>query len=518
LLITTAQELQDINLGLSGSYELGNDIDCSAIPNFIPLGNNVDGPFSGIFDGKNHQIKNVHMNISAATLYGGLFGIVSNTTIKNTEVTIDVESIHDFTGGLIGVVIGPTIVENCRTYGRVQGWDYTGGLIGNSAVAFLTVRNCFSDGTVSGHDYVGGLIGLGAKKANIVLCFTTNTVTGRQYTGGLFGLIATNVVNTPVFISKCYTSTYVQCLDEYAGGFSSGLHGLALSSKVSVENSYSMGIIENIVLTMTRAGGCAGYLSDFASSTNVYSTCKIISMGSFIGGLFGSKELTSTTTSCYWDTQSSGQATSASGTGEPTFLMKIQSIYIGWYFANIWIIDSNYNYGYPCLRGMPCFPFLYNGVWITTPTVLRNLAIAWGITESILWESSIPGIPGYSGGVPTVNLTAVVTNPATFIHETSGTLNGTLVSDDGSPCTVWFEYGITSSYGSTSQKLEGKTTGNTFSLSISCGTGKVIHYRAVASNAKGTVYGSDMNLSSLSFLGPVTMVGDEDLFIGDEEE
>jgi hypothetical protein len=119
------------------------------------------------------------------------------------------------------------------------------------------------------------------------------------------------------------------------------------------------------------------------------------------------------------------------------------------------------------------------------------------------------------GVVP--NLTGVVTNPATGVTENAATLNGLIANDYGSPCTVWFEYGLTSAYGAKTTDQYGKLTGESFYARIGVGEGKVVHFRAVASNRYGMVHGSDMSFSSLSSLGPVGFVSEEDLLLGWEE-
>lgn len=126
---------------------------------------------------------------------------------------------------------------------------------------------------------------------------------------------------------------------------------------------------------------------------------------------------------------------------------------------------------------------------------------------------------GGGGGSPIygVNYTSVATLGATSIRESGAVLNGLLVNDNGSPCTVWFEYGLTSAYGTKSVDQYGKLTGETFYTSIGMGEGKAIHYRAVATNRHGTVYGSDMSFSSLSSLGPVGFASLEDLLLAEED-
>jgi hypothetical protein len=46
----------------------------------------------------------------------------------------------------------------------------------------------------------------------------------------------------------------------------------------------------------------------------------------------------------YWDTQTSGQATSAGGTGKTTAQMKKQATFVGWDFTSVWRISENLSY------------------------------------------------------------------------------------------------------------------------------------------------------------------------------
>ena len=59
--IRTAQELDSIRNNLSGKYILMNDIDLGEYENWVPIGTKKQ-PFSGIFDGNNHSIKNLNIN------------------------------------------------------------------------------------------------------------------------------------------------------------------------------------------------------------------------------------------------------------------------------------------------------------------------------------------------------------------------------------------------------------------------------------------------------------------------
>ena len=90
----------------------------------------------------------------------------------------------------------------------------------------------------------------------------------------------------------------------------------------------------------------------------------------------------------------------------------------------------------------------------------------------------------------------VATNAATSVGTTSATLNGNLASTGGLDCQVWFEYGTTTSYGSSTTQVS-KTSTGAFSANISgLNPSATYHFRAVASNTNGTDYGADMNFTT----------------------
>ena len=87
--------------------------------------------------------------------------------------------------------------------------------------------------------------------------------------------------------------------------------------------------------------------------------------------------------------------------------------------------------------------------------------------------------------------TAVTTNDATGVEETNATLQGTLTYDGGLSCTVDFQYGLTTGYGSDTSD-QSKTTGQSFNINQGSLTqGSLYHYRSRAINTGGTAYGSD---------------------------
>ena len=118
---------------------------------------------------------------------------------------------------------------------------------------------------------------------------------------------------------------------------------------------------------------------------------------------------------------------------------------------------------------------------------------------------------GTSGNSNVVSLTTlsptgppvVITNPATLIASFSATPNGS-VDPHGLTTTVYFQYGTTISYGSTT--LRQIKTGNTYqsiSANVSGLTASTTyHFRLVATNSAGTRYGADRTFTTLTATGP----------------
>jgi hypothetical protein len=92
----------------------------------------------------------------------------------------------------------------------------------------------------------------------------------------------------------------------------------------------------------------------------------------------------------------------------------------------------------------------------------------------------------------------VSTNFSTNVTTSSAQLNGTLDSTGGLPCQVWFEYGKTTSYGSSTTKVSKSTTGS-FNRTISAlDSNTTYHFRAKASNTEGSDNGLDKSFRTLA--------------------
>jgi len=173
------------------------------------------------------------------------------------------------------------------------------------------------------------------------------------------GLTECNITGGPNFVSGLVGNA-VNCTinASYSTGSVSGngdrvgsLVGLAHSGTIS--NSYSTGSVSGD----DYIGGLVGYAINDTIS-NCYSTGSV-SGDDYIGGLVGYNN-GGTVNKSFWDVDSSGQATSAGGTGKTTAEMKTMSTYTDstWDFMgesdngtdDIWGINSRDNNGYPFLK------------------------------------------------------------------------------------------------------------------------------------------------------------------------
>ena len=232
-----------------------------------------------------------------------------------------------------------------------SGGYYIGGLVGYNYRG--TINNSYSTGSVgsvTGYGVVGGLVGFNSG-GTINNSYSTASVAGDFAAGGLVGWIYISTINNS-YSTGNVTGYY------YAGGL------VATSDHSTINNSYSTGSV-----TGTQ---CLGGL-----------VCM-----SYLGTVTGS----------FWDTETSGQTTSAGGTGMTTANMTALANFISsttangnanpaWNFntsAYTWNINSSTNGGYPFL----C-------------SIVGGCVAQYGTT-------TIAGIPAYFG--PLVTTTETIQN------------------------------------------------------------------------------------------------------------
>ena len=92
---------------------------------------------------------------------------------------------------------------------------------------------------------------------------------------------------------------------------------------------------------------------------------------------------------------------------------------------------------------------------------------------------------------------AVQTLEATAVTTSSAQLNG-YIDANGLPTTAYFEFGLTTSYGSTTASGNlGTTVQNIAFVQAGLSPSSIYHFRTVGSNSQGTTRGSDMTFTTL---------------------
>lgn len=205
-IIKTAQDFQDINNELEGTYVLGNDINLSTISNFEPLGRFVSETdisnkyFHGIFDGNGYTISNAMVKYSdtddtnqAIATYTGHVGTPLFKDIAHQAGdNIGIFQIIGSSG-----IVRNTVFKDCEVYARTIGGIIAGNNSGN-------IENCLVSGG----------------KVNISTHFWDNDCN----TGSVAGInagsgIISNVISTG---KSSITSTYIDYSDDYIGQVATG--------------------------------------------------------------------------------------------------------------------------------------------------------------------------------------------------------------------------------------------------------------------------------------------------------
>ncbi|MET0242381.1 MAG: T9SS type A sorting domain-containing protein [Flavitalea sp.] len=282
-----------------------------------PIGNATTA-FTGTWDGGGFTTSNLFINRPGAANLG-FFGI-SSGTIQNLNLTAaSISTSSPVANTFMGILAGQNngTITGCTVSGTVSGGtNYIGGLVGSSGG---TILNSSAAATVSGTAYLGGLAGR-VTGGSIDRSFSTGAVNGGTYAGGITGEISAGAIN------NSYSWANVTGTNRVGG---------AIGSKTgasTVANIYSTGTVPNV----TNAGGLIGELVSGSSNA----------------------------TNSFWDTQTSGRATSAGGaTGKTTAEMKAWDTYYsaGWDLqcesgngtSNFWGINSSSNNGYPFVSWQP---------------------------------------------------------------------------------------------------------------------------------------------------------------------
>ena len=301
--ISTVEDLYMINFDLAGNYKLMNDIDLSEATaeggdwdyvgnGWEPIGSGgayKGGAFTGIFDGNGYEIKGMRINITklpSGTSDTSYAGLFANNAGTIKNLTVSGEVKSSVYILDVGAICG-----------------YNSGKIENCA------NKCNIDCSYSANrtQLVGGIAGWSTDKSGISCCYNNGSVKG----AGLFGssgytIHAAGISNTAGQINDCYNTGNISATNKARSSYaySAGISAYG-SSNSKINNCYSIG-------TATKAIA-------YNSVTNCY----------FLSGSGA-------------DTTGAKSLTNAQ--------MKIERIYAGFDFDNVWVLDKNSDYPYPQLQ------------------------------------------------------------------------------------------------------------------------------------------------------------------------
>ena len=260
----------------------------------------------------------------------GLGHVISNLTINDKS---------NSNVGLFGVTGTRSVIRDVGLNGgTVVGAGDVGPLVGFNQGEIL---DSYAAVSVSGKYDLGGLVG--ENSGAISTSYATGAVTGRdQITGGLVGLNDGTITNT-------YATGSVTGYDGMVGGLV-GENGGAIA------DSYAAGKVSG---SKQRIGGLVGY--------NTGNGCT-----------------EATVTNSFWDKTTSGQSTSAGGTGMTTAQMQQQANFTSattanghvnpaWNFNSVWQIYNGFTY--PLLKS-----------FLTPIVVVANNVSA--VYTSAVWNGS----------------------------------------------------------------------------------------------------------------------------------
>lgn len=375
--ISNVTQLQAMENDLAGNYYLTQNIDASVTSGWDGgAGFDPIDTFTGTFDGNGFTISDLFIN-RPVNQKNGLFGRVdgpakiANITLSNVDIAGD-----DYCGALIGEIRSSTgnnvIVQNCHSSGTIKhdsGLQDTwyGGLIGginvNSATGTCFIYDCSSSVFVdltagsSGGKECGGLIGR-ASRSTIGNCFATGNVTNPADVGSrMAGFIGRTQMGT--VIADCYATGTIMAYLE-TGGFAG-----EITDDTTIDRCYATGTV--LGATEQEAGGfvgevvgamCAitdcyawvdvtgdqdigGFVGSATTGSATYDNCYSIGTATgntTVGGFAGSGD--GVGTAVYWDTETSGNATSDGDleeVGHTTTWLKTNPNYpVSWDFDTIW--------------------------------------------------------------------------------------------------------------------------------------------------------------------------------------
>ncbi len=376
--ISTIEELYNVRKDMTASYRLMNDIDLTEATakggdwDFMGNGWNPIGSedvysnteFSGTFDGNGYSIIGMRIDVTKAPVGMGETAYL----------------------GLFANITGT--LKNLRFSNASVSWTVSkiinAGII--AAVNSGTIEKCGAEGSIyavweirSDSNYIGGICG---KNMGV--------------------------------LSLLYNKASIQVENTYSGSYNEYVGGITAYNNGKIDNCYNCG---SVTAHSYAAGIC--YTHYAGEIKKCYNSGKITAV--FKYSIVGSSSKT-VTNNYYLDGTGSG---STGSTALTEYQMTLQSMYDGFDFENIWIIDPDAVYPYPQLRDniQDMSPRIDTLTMLSKPKkteyfIGQELDLSGGIvravyasgnTKVLLMTSNVISVSGYDSntvGEQTVTLTA----------------------------------------------------------------------------------------------------------------
>lgn len=220
---------------------------------FKAIGLNESRPFKGTFDGKGHEIKNIHINNSRNGNYGGLFACIESGKVMNIGLVGGDIYCNSYKAGIIGYKLKKGEIRNCY----VSEVTITNtGAPGAGLVCYAEdsiIDSCHNDLDVSLSAGAAGIV-YDAKRCKITNCYNTGDISSNSPAGG----IAYSVSDTT--INNCHNEGEITTLNG-SGAPVAGIVVYLNGNSNKIINSYNIGDIKN----EGNAGGIVG--NDVSNST-----------------------------------------------------------------------------------------------------------------------------------------------------------------------------------------------------------------------------------------------------------
>lgn len=390
--ISTKEDLDNIRNNLSGKYYLTRDIEFDesdfavggAFYNngvgWLPIGSDSINAFSGVFDGNNHTIKGLIINLPSNMFdYMGLFGYNEGTILNLGMINgsilpvITSSNVYTYIGGLAGYNDKNGIIRNCNYSNCVSVNSSTyvsanvGGIVGYNEG---TISNCNNTGTMTftldasrNYIYAGGIAG--HNYGAVDNCFNSSqiivnsSIIDYKYKQAVVGGIIGRNYGT---INSCHNIGDIinKAYDADVGGIASTNYG-------TISNCYNTGDIraDSTSYTVTAGGIVGRNYSTIGTGTigaiiNCYNIGNISAVCPFYfsdaGGIAGSSSggmMTTLISSCYYlNNINTGVGMDYEEVFETISCtddeMRCQSTFVGFDFDTIWKMGCG-DYLYPIL-------------------------------------------------------------------------------------------------------------------------------------------------------------------------